>query len=194
MVKTLSRVSCSMLSGSSMSSASLLVLLAVVDLSYAFYTAVPAVRPAFLPEAGGIQRVLSAGKRVYPASSPRRFKEAAHVGLRPLLCAAGDKRSGKDDDGNNDKVLFSEVGPEGLEAGVVLVAAPDEVDHFFRHAVVLLLDHTPEVRCSQCPVVIASSCCAPRIDRPTRGPPTGLPRCGSRDGDGLYHRRDVHGT
>ncbi|KAJ1483379.1 hypothetical protein T484DRAFT_1800478 [Baffinella frigidus] len=40
--------------------------------------------------------------------------------------------------------LFAEVGPDGLEAGVVLVAAPEETDHFFRHSVVLLLDHTPQ--------------------------------------------------
>jgi len=47
--------------------------------------------------------------------------------------------------------LFAEVGPDGLEAGVVLVAAEDESDHFFRHSVVLLLDHTPKVQHAKLP-------------------------------------------
>jgi hypothetical protein len=47
--------------------------------------------------------------------------------------------------------LFAEVGPDGLEVGVVLVAHEDESDHFFRHAVVLILDHTPQVQHAMLP-------------------------------------------
>lgn len=95
--------------------------------------------------------------------------------------------------------LFAEVGPDGLEAGVVLVAAPEETDHFFRHSVVLLLDHTPQVQHAQlpgCENVVpsssnlpsmdplpaffgacqgASATCAPRAPNPNNPPPSKHP-------------------